>query len=162
MVSEIVRDVRSIKEKFRAKGTDARSRAFAKLDLKARDPEAVRAVTFSALWETGAVGRAEIFADELGLAAPCRERGLAGLLDVRPVRLAVGAVISIIHSQVIGDGDGHSRQPALGDSYDLWHALLASAADVFVTRDGRLAKSLERIPIEDFRVVTSLRALLDR
>jgi len=72
----------------------------------------------------------------------------------------VGAVMSMIYSQVIGESGGQPRQAALGDTYDLWHALLASTADVFVTCDERLAKSLKRVPIDGFRVVTSLKEVL--
>ncbi len=43
---------------------------------------------------------------------------------------------------------------------DLCHALLASAADVFVTGDERLASLLARVPLDSFRVVVSLDALL--
>jgi len=49
----------------------------------------------------------------------------------------------------------------LGDRYDLWHAVRASVADVFVTLDQRLADHAACVPVEGFRVVTSLRDLVD-
>ena len=51
--------------------------------------------------------------------------------------------------------------PILGDRYDLWHAVRASVADVFVTLDQRLADHAACVPVEGFRVVTSLRDLVD-
>ena len=80
---------------------------------------------------------------------------ILGLLAVRPVRGVVGATLSLLFSQVVEKSD-----PDAGDGYDLWHALLASTADVFITRDGRLAKRLSRIPMDDFRVVSSISPLL--
>ena len=76
-------------------------------------------------------------------------------LDVRAVRLGVGAALSLVFFQVV-----ERRQPDRGDGYDQWHAIQSSAADVFVTRDDRLARLLARVPIEGFRAVTSLRDLL--
>jgi hypothetical protein len=65
--------------------------------------------------------------------------------------------MSWIFSIVVGD---QPRRPQRNDGYDLWHALLASAADVFVTHDERLAGLLARVPLASFRVVPSLDALL--
>jgi hypothetical protein len=41
------------------------------------------------------------------------------------------------------------------------HAVLASAADIFVTHDGDLANLMKRIPIENFEVC-DLQDLLDK
>ncbi len=102
------------------------------------------------------------FAVPLGCADACRNRGLAGLLVCRPVRLCVGVLLSQIYSQLIGvPGHRDARQPTRSDDYDAWHAILASTADVFVTFDERLADHVERIPdLEGLRVVRSLGALL--
>jgi len=92
----------------------------------------------------------------------CRRRGIAGLLQRRPVVVCVGAQMSWMYSQVVPHGGGsETRQTDRGDGYDLWHALLASAADVFLTGDRNLADNLGRLRIEGFRVVTSLRDLLE-
>jgi hypothetical protein len=98
-------------------------------------------------------------ADEAGLGSDCRRRGTAALLDVRPLRFATGALLSLIYAQTVGDGL-QPCQPQISDGYDLYHALMASAADVFVTYDKRLADSLDLIPLAEFRVVRSLDALL--
>ena len=49
----------------------------------------------------------------------------------------------------------------MGDSYDLLPAIKGSVADVFVTYDERLAEMLSRVPIENFRVLSSILELLD-
>ena len=94
------------------------------------------------------------------MADACRERGLDGLVALRPVRLCVGASISLIFATTFGDGV-QPRRARRGDGYDAWHAISASAADIFVTGDEDLAEQVERVPMEGFRVFRSLRELLD-
>jgi hypothetical protein len=74
--------------------------------------------------------------------------------------MAVGAALSLVFATTFGDGV-QSRLPRRGDGYDIWHAITASVADIFVTGDLALAAQLQRVPLDGFRVVTSLRALLD-
>lgn len=109
------------------------------------------------------VGRdlAEGFAEKLGCGAACRGRGLDGLVMVPAVRLCVGVSTSQMYAQVIGTpGSRDLRRPDSGDGYDVWHAILASTADVFVTLDGRLADHVEIIPSVGIRVVRSIKDLL--
>src|SRR3989442_1280594 len=155
VVREIVGGVRVLKNEFCRDMTEARARALAEWEQV--DPDRRRTVTFEEYWKAGAAEWAEDFAGHVGLAAACRERGLDGLLDVRTVRFCVGAVMSWIFSVVVGD---QPRQPRRHDGYDLWHALQASAADVFVTGDERLAALLARVPLDGFRVAASLDELL--
>lgn len=85
---------------------------------------------------------------------PCK--GAAGLLAVRTARLCVGVVMSQIHMEI-----SVGRKAEFGDGYDIWHAILAATADVFVTRDDRLFNHLVRVPnVGGFRVVKSLREAL--
>jgi len=86
-----------------------------------------------------------------GLADACRARGVDGLLGVRAVGLTVGAMQSMVYALSV-----ERRAPRNGDGYDLWHAQQASAAEVFVTHDGELARRLNRIPVVGFTVVGSL------
>ena len=155
VVRQIVEGVRALKDEFCRDMVGASARARAEWELI--DADRRRTVTFEAYWAAGAAQWAEDFADHVGLAAACRERGLDGLLDVRTVRFCVGAVMSWIFSVVVRD---QPRRPQRQDGYDLWHALQASAADVFVTRDERLAGLLGRVPLDGFRVAASLGALL--
>lgn len=86
-----------------------------------------------------------------GFADACRARGVDGLLGARAVGLTVGAMQSMVYALSI-----EGRAPRIGDGYDLWHAQMASTAEVFVTHDGELARRLNRIPAVGFTVVGSL------
>jgi hypothetical protein len=119
-----------------------------------------RELQFDVFWRSAAETLALGFAFDVGLGEECRRRGAAGLLEVRPVRFATGAMASLIYAQVVGDGR-ESRYPHIGDGYDLHHALMASAADVFVTYDKRLANLLDRVPLNGFRVLRSLEEVLE-
>jgi hypothetical protein len=157
VVSGIGADVRRNKEKFLAGMAEAGAQAAAELTPETLEQARQWGPTFDLFWEKAAPLYAEDFADRLGLASACRERGLDGLLDVRAVRLSVGVALSLVFSQVV-----EGRDPHRGDGYDMWHAVLGSTADVFLTLDERLAGHLERIPrVTGFRVVRSLRELLD-
>jgi len=154
-VSQIVVDVKKMKEAFRFQMERGIEQTLAEPEWKSRDIEEWRTVTFEVFWKAGAMQWAEDLAKPLGLAEACRVRGLDGLLDVPAVRLCVGAAMSLVFSEVVEE-----RKPRLSDAYDLWHAIMASVADVFVTRDEGLASLLARVPVDGFRVVTSLHTLL--
>ena len=62
--------------------------------------------------------------------------------------MAVGSALSFAYAETF-----EKRTPKLGDSRDMQHAVLASAADVFVTHDAALARLLSRIPQVCFEVV---------
>jgi hypothetical protein len=83
-----------------------------------------------------------------GIARPSHPRGVeAGDLLARDVAL---------HDVVV-----EGREAQRGDGYDQLHAVMASVTDVFMTRDERLAEHLRRVPVDGFRVVTSLPELMD-
>jgi hypothetical protein len=67
--------------------------------------------------------------------------------------------MALIFSQIVGDGN-QSRKPQLGDAYDLWHAILASVAEMFVTYGERFAGLLRLVPIDGFHVFSSIPELL--
>lgn len=153
ILAKIVADVRREKEAFKATMTQKRAQVLDELTQK-YEPRAIAQIPFEEFWNDATLW-AEAFADHFGLGDACRERGLEGLLQARTVRLCVGAAKSLVYSQV-----AKGRQPDLGDWHDGWHAILASVADVFVTRDKRLAEVLARVPGNDCRVITSLDELL--
>jgi hypothetical protein len=68
------------------------------------------------------------------------------------VRLCASAYLSLIHAY---DFDG--RQPeggnAEGDTWDMGHAISASAADIFVTHDNSFARRMKRVSIHNFEVL---------
>jgi hypothetical protein len=150
VISDIVERVRQEKETFRAQMQQACDRAVAELSVK-YDQRDLRQVRWEEYLAADAHLWAEALADHVGLGDACRRRGLAGLLEVRTIRLCVGVAKSLVYSQVV-----NRRRPDLGDGYDLWHVVLSSVADVFLTFDQRLAGHLERVPVNGFRVVTSV------
>jgi len=155
VMAEIVADTKAQKAEFMTGMAQGRARTLAELTQKF-DPRTLRQAPFEGFWAKGAPDYAFDFAQYLGLGDACRERGLEGLLAIRTVRFVVGYTMSLIYSQVI-----QGRAPDFGDKYDLWHATLASTADVFVTGDAKVAEHLARIPgVEGFRVVKSLGELL--
>jgi hypothetical protein len=151
MMSQILADVKANKESFKARM--ARGSAGLLEELTARySQRELSALPFADFFGGGAADWAAALADRKGLADACRERGLAGLLRVRTVRLCVGVVMSQIHTEISA-----GRKPDLGDGYDIWHAILASTADVFITSDQRFFDHLARVPdVNGFRVVKSL------
>jgi hypothetical protein len=103
---------------------------------------------------------AEGIAKTVGLDEACRNRGLDGLVNVRAIRLCVNAIVAYVFGITIGN-TRQPRAPKWGDDYDLWHIILASTAETFVTYDDRLFKLLTRLPVEGFGIFPSISALLD-
>jgi hypothetical protein len=161
-LAKITADVNDLKDSFRTGMKEAQAETLTELGWESRGSEERRALTFEMFWKTGAERFADDFATARGYGEACRKRGLDGLLMIPPVRLFVGVAMSQIYSQVVGDSEQvQFRLPGRGDGYDLWHAVLASTADAFVTLDKRLADHLERVPaLAGFRVARSVGALL--
>ena len=110
---------------------------------------------FNDYWEHAQLFAGD-FAKRTGVMEECETRGIKGLLEIRTVRLAIGALLSYIYAQ-----NFEGWTPKIGDSRDLQHAVTASAADIFVTHDSKLAKLIKRIPIANFEVC-NLHELLDK
>jgi hypothetical protein len=161
LVPRILADVRAIKSDFPRWWCNARDRVHEEFHWPAI-PVEERRLNFPAFFASGAAGWAEDFAASLGadVADACRARGLDGLLALRPLRLCIGASMALVFDTTFGDGVQLS-EPKPGDSYDFWHAIAASAADIFVTDDRPFARRLKQLPVDAFRVVGSLCELLD-
>ena len=127
-MSEIIDDVRSRKKRLHTRMTEAKALAEKHLG-DAVDMRELRKLTFTEYWEAASESWAERVSTWFDRADDCRRQGWQGLLAVRPVRGVVGATLSLLFSQVVEKSDPDAR-----DGYDLWHALLASTADVFITR----------------------------
>jgi hypothetical protein len=108
------------------------------------------------LWQRQAKGWAHEFARFHGIGDDCMNRGLEGLLDVRPLRLAIAAMIARSFAVIVEGGKFHRN-----DGYDMWHAVSAAPADTFVTFDRKLRSAIAIMPIESFHVVSSVRELLE-
>ncbi len=159
---QLCAEILDLQQQWRSKMTEAQRGALAKLDWQSRDPKD-RCLSFQEYFKESGAGWAEALAKPPSCAEACRQRGLDGLIKVRTVRLCVGVVLSQIFSQTVGTPPHPEfRTPAASDAYDVWHAILASTADVFLTLDGHLAKHIKRIPdLDGFRVVTSVAELLE-
>jgi hypothetical protein len=104
---------------------------------------------FDDCFERFAIEIADRFAHRAGVLDACRDRGLEGLLEIRSVRAAVGAALSIAYGQAF---EGWTDP---GDSSFFLHVPSAAAtAEVFVTDDPRLRQFLKRVPFDNFRVMS--------
>lgn len=112
--------------------------------------------SFEDYWNELSIPFAEQLADKARVLPECQARGMAGLLEVRSVKLATMAQLSLGYANTYERGAVER-----GDSRDMQHAVLASAVKTFVTDDPRLARVLTRMPLPDFEVI-NLPTLLDR
>ena len=112
--------------------------------------------SFEDYWNELSIPFAEQLADKADVLADCQARGMNGLLEVRSVKLATLAQLSLGYANTYERGAVER-----GDSRDMQHAVLASAVRTFVTDDPRLATVLSRKPVPDFEVI-DLRMLLRR
>lgn len=99
---------------------------------------------FLAVTEPALVRR---FAEMAGVLEESEEQGLEKLLELRSVRLWVGDMSSRMYACW-----HEGRVPKPSDSADSMHAISASAADIFVTRDREFTRLLSRIPLDGFQV----------
>ena len=110
---------------------------------------AKRPASYQKYWEMRASYYAESFAHFAGYLEECRSHGIDNLLQVRSVRLAVAAWLSLFYSLLI-----EGRVVKRGTSRDIQHAAPMAAADIVVTNDMELLRLLKRVPINDFKVVS--------
>lgn len=139
----VVKATQEQKERFTAGMKETREKILLEAKkLRGRRP------SFNDYWKEFAGKLAESFAERVAVLDACKKRGINGLLELRSVRLAVGMNLSLFYAQTL-----EGRTPKKGDSRDIHHAIIASAADGFVTDDGEFARLLSRVPIEEFEVM---------
>ena len=146
----MIEESRAHREEFREGMRTAREQVL-KVAKKLRGQKP----SFMDCWTRLAEPFAEGYAGRAGQLDACKARSIAGLLELRSLRMAVGVNLSLIYAETF-----EGRAPEMGDSRDQQHAVLASTADVFVTQDGKLANLLSRIPIMGLEI-TDLRSFLD-
>jgi hypothetical protein len=113
--------------------------------------------SFEEYWKTRAAGAAEGLARSAGVVEECARRGIEGLLDVKSVRMAAGAVLSAAYASAFE----HEEDQAI-ERLDVHHPIAAAAvAETFVTDDVRLRVSPARVPMRDFAVM-NLQEFLQR
>ena len=97
--------------------------------------------SFQKFWYGQAQQYAEDLAERFGLLADCQSRGTAGQLELRSVRLATAAGLSLAYSHAF------LREPIRSsDLGDLRHVITAAPADVFVSHDRPLRNRLKKTP----------------
>ena len=109
----------------------------------------------------GLVKKAEVYSGQKGLLAACEKRGIEEMLEFRTIAIAEGASLSYEYSRLFGELSEKERKRK-GDSPDLKHALLSSAADVLVTHDEDFAFWFARVPHKGVEVLDHLHKLFDR
>ncbi len=143
-VLKIVGETRKAKQDFKARFEEGKK----VLEPMARSMGGGKAYPFPKYFAGNTKWLAESFAEKAGVLSECRSRGINGLMDRKVLRMAVGANLSLIYSH-----DFEGRAPKDSDSRDMLHAVLASSADIFVTHDSELSRILQRIEVNQFRIV---------
>jgi hypothetical protein len=111
--------------------------------------------TFDQFWGEWAPACAEAIADRAGFGQECRERGIKGLLELRPALVSAIFDLSTYYAVLL-----ESAKYKRSDVKDSIHALDSAAAQIFVTNDKRLRNRMRRKKVDDYSVV-SFRELLD-
>jgi hypothetical protein len=91
----------------------------------------------------------------------CKERGIDGMLKVSSIAVAAGASLSYQYARIFSE-ISRREDKRRGDAPDLGHALLASAADVFVTHDKDFASWFRRIPHKSVEVLDHVHKLVEQ
>ncbi len=161
-LDEFVAEVRAQKEALQ-RFMEAQRRELAAADAAGRviEPSRIEFLPgqrrgFDVYWAEQAEALASGLAERAGVLREVQARGIDGLLNLRPVRMAVGVNLILVYTQL-----AENRAPQIGDSRDVHHAICASVAEVFVTNDTTLAPRLRRIPALPLEVI-DLRTLFGR
>jgi hypothetical protein len=96
-----------------------------------------------------------------GLAEECKKRGLDGLLQFKSIAMAAGASLSYLYAYVFNEISGNKKDRR-GEASDLIHALLSSAADIFVTHDKDFGFWISRVPNTQVEVLDHVHKLIAR
>ncbi|MCZ6877227.1 MAG: hypothetical protein O7G29_03700 [Acidobacteria bacterium] len=141
-LDEVISEVRLQKEQFREAMREAKKQVSKDLGNIQDEPPSFHDYFMKA---------APFLAEEYALRAKTSERrqkiAVDKLLEIRSVRLSVGANLSLAYGQIV---EGWS--PNLGDGIDMRHVVPASACEYLISNDKRFRRIVERVPITDFRV----------
>jgi hypothetical protein len=107
-------------------------------------------LSFDDCFELTAAPIAASYAQRAGVLEVCRERGIEGLLEIKSLRAAVGISLSFIYALT------YERTVLTTlDAADFLHAPSAAAsAEIFVTNDPRVRAVVERVALDDLRVMS--------
>lgn len=90
--------------------------------------------------------------ENYGVSARCADRGMEGLLEVRTIKLYATYYAAWAFSKWFGE-QGVPGKVKASERGDFFHSVQAAAADVFVTRDAKLARWLKQINVDGFEVL---------
>jgi len=142
-LAEAFDDTRQRRERF------LQSMSAARQQLAALVGKLPARLSYEDYFQRAAGTTVERFAQRAGVLDACRERGIAGLFEIRSVRAAVGIALALSYGQTF---EGWAPVPDY--SVDSLHVPSAAAtAEVFVTNDLRLRAALERVALEHLRVM---------
>ncbi len=142
-ITDALQDTRRRKERF-VNGMNVALQEIASLTAPAPAN-----IGFAEYFDRSASAAAELLANRVGVLDACRDRGIAGLLELRSVRALVGSALSFIYGQALAGA------PASANPIDFVHLPSAAAtAEVFVTNDSHLRETVERIPFENLRLMS--------
>ena len=161
LAAQVAADVTRLKDDDKKPMVDAQREVLTAMRWVDQTPEDRASVTFEKFRADFGTALIEGYADSLGVGDKCRHRGIPALLKRRAVEFLVGAQAAWVYTVTVPQGGLETRQVDRNDGYDNWHALMAAAADIFVTGDERLAVRMKWLNIADFTVVKTLRELLD-
>lgn len=115
---------------------------------------------FKEFWESCASILAIDLAKSFNLFDKCFERGIEGLLKIKPIKLYCLYQAHWIFTKLFGEQKVPGKVKA-GERGDCFHAVQSSAADIFVTKDKKLERWLKEVPINNFEVI-NFRQLIER
>jgi hypothetical protein len=104
--------------------------------------------SFTKYWNDNSITYIRELAGQAGVLKECEERGLDGLFEIRFIKIASTAHLSLAYANTY-----EGRTPKFSDSRDMQHALLSSATDTFITDDNNLRRIMKRVPIDDYKVL---------
>ena len=107
-------------------------------------------IGFDDYFDRVAPAMAERLAQGAGVLETCRERGIAGLLQLKSVRATIGTVLSLIYEET--HEDWAPATPGLGDFLHVPAA--TAAAEILVTNQPRLQQAAERVALNGIRALS--------
>jgi hypothetical protein len=142
-LAEALEETRQRKERF------LQGMRMAQQQLAALVEKLPARISFEDYFQRMAGTMVERFAQRVGVLEACRERGIAGLLEIRGVHAAIGIALSFTYGQTF-----EGWAPAPDDSVNFLHVPCAAVtAEIFVTNDRRLRAALERLALDGLRVM---------
>lgn len=110
-------------------------------------------ISFDELWKQLGLDTLKWLAERQNLLEMCEERGIEGLLEIKPLRLYAIYYVNLVYSKLFGE-QGNPGKIISSERGDFFHAVQSSVADVFVTEDRKLNRWLQRIPVNNYEVKT--------